>query len=315
LTTEKDKQRYSCCGPSSRENKKLTEEISQTACCEPTKTEQSVSLEEKAWNISDEGIRQAVREQYGRAAERNTSCCGSGAGRSVSEQMGYSKEELDSLPEGTDLGLGCGNPTAFASIQPGDVVVDLGSGAGIDCFLAAQKAGETGKVIGVDMTAQMIDKARANARQGGYANVEFRLGEIENMPIADNTADLIISNCVINLSPDKPQVFREAHRVLKPGGRLMVSDIVILRPLPDQIRNSVRAYTGCIGGAMLMEEYLDAVKSAGFEDVQIIDKRGDSEAALEEISIEETDLSQEELSKIIMKSVVSIQVSARKADN
>jgi ubiquinone/menaquinone biosynthesis C-methylase UbiE len=229
--------------------------------------------------------------------------------------MGYSKEELDSLPEGTDLGLGCGNPTAFASIQPGDVVVDLGSGAGIDCFLAAQKAGETGKVIGVDMTGQMIDKARANAKQGGYTNVEFRLGEIENMPIADNTADLIISNCVINLSPDKPRVFREAHRVLKPGGRLMVSDIVILRPLPEHIRNSVRAYTGCIGGAMLMEEYLDAVKSAGFEDVQIIDKTGDSEAALEVAGIEDGDLSQEELNKVIMKSVVSIKVSARKSDN
>jgi SAM-dependent methyltransferase len=315
LTTEKNKRNYTCCGPNSSENKEIAEETNQVACCGPTTTEQSESSEDKAWNISDEGIRQAVREQYGKVAEGNTSCCGPGAEQPLSEQMGYSKEELDGLPEGTDLGLGCGNPTAFASIQPGDVVVDLGSGAGIDCFLAAQKAGETGKVIGVDMTAQMIDKARANAKQGGYTSVEFRLGEIENMPIADNTADLIISNCVINLSPDKPQVFREAHRVLKPGGRLMVSDIVILRPLPEHIRNSVRAYTGCIGGAMLMEEYLDAVKSAGFEDVQIIDKTGDSEAALEVTGIEDSDLSHEELNKIIMKSVVSIKVSARKPDN
>lgn len=304
MTTEKSKQAYSCCGPSS-----------------PSSTELSESPEGKEWNSTDGGIRQAVREQYGKVADRSnsgsSSCCGPSSGQSASEVMGYSKEELESLPKGADLGLGCGNPTAFASIQPGDVVVDLGSGAGIDCFLAAVKAGETGKVIGIDMTPPMIDKARANAKQGGHDNVEFRLGEIEHIPIGDDTADLIISNCVINLSPDKPQVFREAYRVLKPGGKVMVSDIVLLQPLPESVINSPEAYAGCVAGAMMKDEYLGAIRSAGFEKVEIVDQTGDPASLDEDPIISElaqnADPSQKALlSKIVMKSVVSIKVSATK---
>ncbi|MHA2233137.1 MAG: arsenite methyltransferase [Candidatus Hodarchaeales archaeon] len=322
MTTEKSKQDYSCCGPSSSDPSPAGEEQNQASCCPPSATELSNSPEEKEWNSTDGGIRQAVRESYGKVAERSnsgsSSCCGpSSSGQSASELMGYSKEELEALPEGADLGLGCGNPTAFASIQPGDVVVDLGSGAGIDCFLAAVKAGETGKVIGIDMTPPMIDKARANAKQGGYDNVEFRLGEIEHMPVADDVADLIISNCVINLSPDKPQVFREAYRVLKPGGKMMVSDIVLLRPLPESVRNSPEAYAGCVAGAMMKEEYLGAIRSAGFENVEIVDQAGDP-VSLEDDPIvsefaENADPSQKALlSQIVMKSVVTIKVSATK---
>jgi SAM-dependent methyltransferase len=184
--------------------------------------------------------------------------------------MGYSKEELESLPEGADLGLGCGNPTALASIEEGETVIDLGSGAGIDCFLASKKVGKDGKVIGVDMTPEMLDKARENAKNGNIENVEFRLGEIDNLPVADNTADLIISNCVINLAPDKKKVFDEAFRVLKPGGRVMISDIVLLGELSDALKASKEAYVGCISGAIPREDYLQAIKDAGFERIEVV---------------------------------------------
>lgn len=191
----------------------------------------------------------------------------------VSKAMGYSKEELDSLPEGADLGLGCGNPTALASIEEGDTVIDLGSGAGIDCFLASKKVGKDGKVIGVDMTPEMLDRARANAKNGKMGNVEFRLGEIDNLPVADNTADLIISNCVINLAPDKKRVFEEAYRVLKPGGRVMISDIVLLGEISEALKASKEAYVGCISGAIPKEDYLQAIKDAGFEKVEIVSEK------------------------------------------
>jgi SAM-dependent methyltransferase len=183
--------------------------------------------------------------------------------------MGYSEEDLTAAPEGANLGLGCGNPVALASLRPGETVLDLGSGPGFDCFLAAKRVGKEGRVIGVDMTPEMLMRARENARKGRYTNVEFRLGEIEHLPVADNSVDVIISNCVINLSPDKPQVFREAFRVLKPGGRLMVSDTVLLKPLPDFILRSVDAYVGCISGAMRRQEYIETIEAAGFREVQI----------------------------------------------
>ena len=179
---------------------------------------------------------------------------------------------MNAVPEGANLGLGCGNPVALASIKDGETVVDLGSGAGFDCFLAASRVGQHGRVIGVDMTPEMVARARENAIKGGYSNVEFRLGEIENLPVEDSLADLVISNCVINLSTDKARVFAEAYRVLKPSGRLMVSDIVLLKPLPPPILNSIAAYVGCIAGAAMKTDYIAAIRTAGFQDVTIIDE-------------------------------------------
>jgi SAM-dependent methyltransferase len=183
--------------------------------------------------------------------------------------LGYSPNDLKSVPEGSEMGLGCGNPTALASIQPGETVLDLGSGGGFDCFLAARQTGPTGRVIGVDMTPEMISKARANAAKGGFANVEFRLGEIENLPLADVSVDLILSNCVINLSPDKPRVFAEAFRVLKPGGRLAVSDIVALKSIPDELKADFAAYTGCVAGAAPADAVEKMLRDAGFVDVRV----------------------------------------------
>lgn len=228
--------------------------------------------------MSGETLKKAVREHYAAIARSGSSCCGPSPGgccgsagaQGIGLAAGYSKEELDAVPDGANLGLGCGNPLAHAELKEGEVVVDLGSGAGFDCFLAARKVGPSGRVIGVDMTPEMIERARANARKGGYSNVEFRLGEIEHLPVADNFTDMIISNCVINLSTDKPQVFREALRVLKAGGRLMVSDLVLLRPLPESVRASVEAYAGCISGAMLKEDYLGAMTEAGFREVELV---------------------------------------------
>src|SRR6185369_1309222 len=171
-------------------------------------------------------------------------------------EIGYSADQMAAIPEGANLGLGCGNPLQYANVQPGEVVLDLGSGAGIDCFLAAREVGSSGRVIGVDMTPAMIEKARANAAKGDYRNVEFRLGEIENLPVADATIDVIISNCVINLSPDKGRVFREAFRALKPGGRLLVSDLVLTRALTPELQNNVDLYVGCVAGASLKDDYL-----------------------------------------------------------
>ncbi|MEE8418805.1 MAG: arsenite methyltransferase [Dehalococcoidales bacterium] len=224
--------------------------------------------------MKDDEIRKTVRESYGKVALREAeevSCCGAGSTQSdVSRAIGYSEEELGAVPEGANLGLGCGNPTALASLKAGEVVLDLGSGAGFDCFLASEKVGKKGKVIGVDMTPPMLEKARENALKGGYENTEFRLGEIENLPVADGSVDVVISNCVINLSPDKKRVFQEAYRVLKPGGRVMVSDITLLRELPDSIRGSVEAYVCCVAGAVTREDYLAIISQAGFTDVEIV---------------------------------------------
>jgi len=220
------------------------------------------------------------------------------------------------VPSGSNLGLGCGNPTALASIKSGEIVLDLGSGAGLDCFLASNKVGPKGKVIGVDMTAEMLAQARDNALKGGYKNVEFRLGEIENLPVADGYADIIISNCVINLSPDKKRVFSEAYRVLKPGGRLMVSDIVLLEELPQAVEKSVAAYIGCVAGASLKQDYLNDIKRAGFDEVKVIGDTGfatdilEKEPALKAI-VDSENISKEDLSKV-GKSVRSIKVSAVK---
>jgi SAM-dependent methyltransferase len=230
--------------------------------------------------MKKEEVRKTVREGYAQVAKSGSSCCApqsscccsSSAATDISKKIGYSDQEIESVPDGANLGLGCGNPVALASLKKGEVVLDLGSGAGFDCFLAANIVGKTGKVIGVDMTPEMIEKARENARKGGYENVEFRLGEIENLPTADNYVDAIISNCVINLSPEKDRVFRDAFRVLKPGGRLMVSDIVLMSELPDSIKKSVAAYVSCVAGAAMKDEYMENIKSAGFREVTIVDE-------------------------------------------
>jgi ubiquinone/menaquinone biosynthesis C-methylase UbiE len=234
--------------------------------------------------MKEEEIRKMVRDRYaGRVKEKEQSCCeqassccscGAPQADTISKHIGYTDEDLGAVPEGANLGLGCGNPVALASLQEGETVLDLGSGAGFDCFLAANKVGSTGKVIGVDMTPEMLDKARENARKSDYQNVEFRLGEIENLPAADNSVDAVISNCVINLSPNKPKVFQETFRVLKPGGRLMVSDIVLLQELPDFVKESIDAYAGCVSGAALKDDYLGMIKNAGFRSVSVMGESG-----------------------------------------
>jgi SAM-dependent methyltransferase len=224
--------------------------------------------------VKETQIKKTVREGYAKIAKQSScGCCGGGdLAEQVSHQIGYSEEELEMVPQGANLGLGCGNPIATASLREGEVVVDLGSGAGFDCFLAARKVGKEGKVIGIDMTPEMIEKARENKEKGNFKNVEFRLGEIENLPVANNSADILISNCVINLSTDKPRVFAEAFRVLKPGGRITVSDIVLLEPLPDVVKGSIEAYISCIAGASMKEDYIEAIKAAGFKDVRIMNE-------------------------------------------
>ena len=225
-------------------------------------------------------IKKAVREGYAKVAKQSSPCCGrvnsccgsTDLAQDISKSIGYTEGELKAVPEGANLGLGCGNPVALASIREGETVLDLGSGAGFDCFLAANKVGKDGRVIGVDMTPEMLEKARENARKGNYTNVEFRLGEIENLPVADNSVDVAISNCVINLAPDKRKVFTEALRVLKPGGRLMISDIVLLKELPGFIKTSIEAYIGCLSGAIMRDEYIEVIKAAGFQRVRIIDE-------------------------------------------
>lgn len=230
--------------------------------------------------LSDtEQIRSFVRERYGAIAEQADESCGcsasgccSGVAENYGEKLGYTAEQLASAPAGSDLGLGCGNPLAIASIRPGETVLDLGSGAGFDCFLAARQLNGTGRVIGVDMTAAMITKARANAAKSGFTNVEFRLGEIEALPVADAAVDLILSNCVINLSPEKGRVFREAYRVLKPGGRLAIADVVALQPLPEALRTKLATIGACIGGATLIDELRQLLTEAGFARIDIVPK-------------------------------------------
>jgi arsenite methyltransferase len=251
--------------------------------------------------MDDKDIKEAVKAGYGLAAQRKTvsccepqaTCCGGGVDdRAVSVMVGYGPEELANLPEGAIMGLGCGNPVALAALEEGMTVLDLGSGAGIDCFLASSRVGPGGHVIGVDMTRDMLDLARRNAEEGGFNNVEFREGEIEHMPVDDDSVDVIISNCVINLSPDKPQVFREAFRVLRPGGRLMVSDIVLTGELPEDVREDIYQYVNCIAGASMRQDYLRYIEEAGFVDVQVV----------EESSYGELDM------------VLSAKVSARKPE-
>lgn len=226
--------------------------------------------------MKEDSIKGAVRSRYSEIARSSGSCCGKSGGccgdAAVDQEIpraGYTAQDLSEIPEGSDLGLGCGNPLALASIQEGDTVLDLGSGAGVDCFLAAARVGEKGRVIGVDMTHDMLDRARENARAGGVENVEFRLGEIENLPVADTSVDLVISNCVINLSVDKPRVFQEAYRVLKPGGRLVLSDMVLLGELPDKIRDSSEFYAQCVSGALTKEVYLSHIDEAGFGTIEV----------------------------------------------
>jgi SAM-dependent methyltransferase len=274
--------------------------------------------------IEEEEIRKGIREGYGRIASQggsccfpSVSCCGNApAAETISRQVGYSEAEMKTAPEGANLGLGCGNPLALASIREGETVLDLGSGAGFDCFLAARRVGPSGRVIGVDMTPEMVAKARENARKGDFANVEFRLGEIENLPAADNSVDWIISNCVINLALDKKRVFREAWRVLKPGGRLMISDIVWLREIPRPILDSVGAYVACLAGAVKRETYLEAVEAAGFGQVRVLEEtpvpfdlfQGDP---LTQTLMEQMNLSPEQI-KAGLQAVVSIKVAAER---
>ncbi len=230
--------------------------------------------------MNNEEIKRVVREGYAKVAKEEKvfsvplrSCCGGASlAEEIGRKIGYTEQDLAAAPEGANLGLGCGNPVALASLQEGDIVLDLGSGAGFDCFLASQRVGTNGRVIGVDMTPEMIAKARENAQKSNYNNVEFRLGEIEHLPVADNSVDVTISNCVINLVPDKRSAFVEIFRVLKPGGRLMISDIVLLQELPDVIKNSAAAYVGCISGALMKDDYLTTMREAGFAEVQIVEE-------------------------------------------
>lgn len=224
-----------------------------------------------------EQLIESVKSKYGAVAESALSSNDAGV-KAVAEAFGYSADELTSIPAEANMGLSCGNPTAIASIRPGEVVVDLGSGGGMDVFLAAPLVGPEGKVIGIDMTPEMIERATVNARNGGYQNVEFRLATIDRLPIADASVDCVISNCVINLAPDKPAVFREIARVLKPGGRLAVSDIALKTELPPVLAQSMAAYVGCIGGAIKIDDYREGLLAAGFQHLEIVDSGADLNA-------------------------------------
>lgn len=226
----------------------------------------------KPENAASEMVREEVRQRYGATARGESSCSDECCTSTSSDVLGYSASDLAAAPEASNLGLGCGNPLAIASLQPGQTVLDLGSGAGFDCFLAAGAVGPSGRVIGVDMTHEMLAKARANAKKDGFDNVEFRLGEIEALPVADANIDVIISNCVINLSPEKQRVFQEAFRVLKPGGRLAIADIVATAPLPEEVKGDWAAYTGCMAGASQVTDLEKMLAAAGFETVKIAPK-------------------------------------------
>lgn len=249
-----------------------------SSCCGPAPASKPTAVQADA-------VRDQVRDAYAKVATANdagasegnaSGCCGvdedAGIQTLISTRLGYSAEDLVKVPKGADLGLGCGNPGAIAALQAGETVVDLGSGAGFDCFLAADEVGAEGQVIGVDMTPTMVSKARRNAAEGQFTNVEFRLGEIEHLPVANSVADVILSNCVINLSPDKAQVFREAFRILKPGGRLAISDVVATTELPPELRADADLIAGCIGNAALLDDLQQWIEAAGFQDVRIAPK-------------------------------------------
>ncbi|MGB5830876.1 MAG: arsenite methyltransferase [Thiohalocapsa sp.] len=247
-----------------------------------TKPGSTAEVSLSSLQVGADGQRQQVRADYAQVARASdagdccgveSSCCGVSdevqINTLLSQRLGYSQADLDAVPAGADMGLGCGNPRAIASLRPGEVVIDLGSGGGFDCFLAAAEVGQHGRVIGIDMTPDMLSKARRNAETGRYANVEFRLGEIEHLPVADGIADVIISNCVVNLSPDKPQVFRETHRVLKPGGRLAISDVVASVELPQEMRDDPALHSACVAGASLIDDLETMLHAEGFEDIRI----------------------------------------------
>jgi len=265
-----------------------------------------------------DSVHEQVRAGYTAVVERAPLCCA--GGQSVAEQVarrvGYSEDDLDAVPDGANLGVGCGNPTALADLRPGEVVLDLGCGAGFDAFLAARAVGPTGRVIGVDMTEAMLERARENARRGDFANVEFIAGTIEDLPLPDASVDVVISNCVINLSPDKPRVFREAFRVLRPGGRLAVSDLVLEAQLPAPLLESIEAWVGCLAGALLRDDYLGAIRRAGFRDVRVVGETGyggviDVQTPEIRAVAERAGLSSEQLDRAIA-SVTSVKIGARR---
>lgn len=254
----------------------------ESSCCEPSCSSEEMSSQQ---NKSSDDIRKQVRESYAKVAQASnnseasgieSSCCGVSDDIDIntlnSLRLGYSDDDLEHSPDGADMGLGCGNPRAIAELSAGEIVVDLGSGGGFDAFLAAREVGENGKIIGIDMTPAMISKARNNADKANFENVEFRLGEIEHLPIADNTADVIISNCVINLSPNKAQVFNDAFRILKSGGRLAISDVVASCEMPEEMKNDPELYAGCMGGASLIVDLESFMRDAGFKDIKITPK-------------------------------------------
>ena len=273
--------------------------------------------------MKEKEIKRAVKEGYARIAKQATSYYSSQEGtgyfdnlEQICKRIGYSEEDISAAPPESNLGLGCGNPVALAAIKEGETVLDMGSGAGFDCFLASSLVGASGQVIGVDITSEMVDKARANARKGGYENIDFRQGDLENMPVADSYVDVVISNCVINLVPNKRLVFKEAFRVLKPGGRLAISDVVLTRELPDFVKNSTKAYIGCLAGAIMKQEYLEIIANVGFSDISVAaessfpvqsllcESRGSAAIEMPQFSPEQQ--------KEIAESVLSIKVNARK---
>ena len=273
--------------------------------------------------MKEKEIKRTVKEGYARIAKQATSyyaarCCSGCADmpEEVSKRMGYTDEEIQAAPPESNLGLGCGNPVALASLNEGEIVLDMGAGAGFDCFLASTRVGSSGKVIGVDITSEMVDKARANAHKGGYSNIDFRQGDLENMPVADNYVDVVISNCVINLVPNKKMVFKEAFRVLKPGGRLAVSDVVLHKELPEFVKRSNEAYIGCLAGAIMKEEYLDIIRDIGFREVEVV---AESIFPIESLISETSGSGINEMPKIsteqqreVADSVLSIKVRAIK---
>ena len=272
-------------------------------------------------------IQKNVKSGYAGIVKRGTKkpflsnffqCCDPKAIASdIGKKIGYSEEDLKNVPEDANLGIGCGNPTALASIKKGETILDLGSGAGFDCFLASRETGETGKVIGVDITPEMVAQAQKNAKKGNYKNVEFKVGEIENLPVESNSIDLIISNCVINLSNQKEQVFKEAFRVAKPNGRIMISDIILLTELPDYVKNSVEGHIACLSGAVKKYDYINAIAKAGFTDIRI-DKQAHFPIELmlndpiAEKIVRENNLTEKEITAIA-NSIASISISAKKS--